>query len=818
MLVDMLAIPDATSGLSTSSRATSSSLAGGSFAETLAASTNRANTGNRSPLDFRFEASPDAKAAVTTASTTNSVLKTAVAAGSVTSLVAKSAKPDSKTQGGSANTNSHAGTTNSSALSDERADEKAPATVFPFHVQPIQLQPVRVPSIRSDVTAPQIASTLASLIVKAVPPSAQLGSVRGATPSSSNSNLSAADPTETDGTAPSSPSLIGGAKAAPSPANSVALPRISSASLLSNVVPASGQRLIPDTFGSSAPASAPTSESANLLVNPNNAASYFRSNSVTAHSSESDGLSRASTISELAAASAQTSAYSSDNLSPDFSLTPASGDAVNPANAENAGDTDDSRSVSASESWASEFQAEGLSEIPSLPPDLASPAAGLPLATPSSAAASVAAAQSTTSSVAADLAQSASGSHANESAVAPSPGDLASSQSMASAFANAGIRAAGLFDSREFDSQEIVSPSAGAKIKLEAVSGADGAQRIPSRPDSAPTSSSVSASRGATAEPPVTDLAAPASPDTSLTTFPGDPLAMGANLSANGTEISGFAAPGSSATATSAAADSRVSANLAAKANDPSIAADASAPASLFDGQRLTSSSASLAPLLAISPATSSASSLASSLATPAVASTHDAAGNAALVVPSPVPSGADPGTAGKSAASTELPLAHQMLDSAPVADVADPAIASAAHLTTDPAALQMHLGIHTSAFGNVEIHTVIEQSQVGVAIHGDRDLARWFSSEVGGLETGLKGQHLNLTGVDFSSNRSGVQTATGFQQGQPRQNFSQDSGTSAGAAPVAAAPGPLNESIYETESSPALPVFGPERRVSILA
>ena len=135
----------------------------------------------------------------------------------------------------------------------------------------------------------------------------------------------------------------------------------------------------------------------------------------------------------------------------------------------------------------------------------------------------------------------------------------------------------------------------------------------------------------------------------------------------------------------------------------------------------------------------------------------------------------------------------------------------------SDAAVLQMHMGVHTSAFGNVEIHTVVEQSQVGVSIHGDREVARWFNSEVGGLEAGLKSQHLNLTGVDFSSNRSGVQTATSFQQGQPRQNFSQNPGTNGGALPANAAKA---ESEPETETetvSVALSTGVTGTRVSIL-
>lgn len=164
---------------------------------------------------------------------------------------------------------------------------------------------------------------------------------------------------------------------------------------------------------------------------------------------------------------------------------------------------------------------------------------------------------------------------------------------------------------------------------------------------------------------------------------------------------------------------------------------------------------------------------------------------------PSSSPALERPGTA------AELPSAHQALDSAPIASPNEPAAMRGAQLPadspgSDAAVLQMHMGVHTSAFGNVEIHTVVEQSQVGVSIHGDREVARWFNSEVGGLEAGLKSQHLNLTGVDFSSNRSGVQTATSFQQGQPRQNFSQNPGTNGGALPANAAKA---ESEPETET-----------------
>jgi hypothetical protein len=133
--------------------------------------------------------------------------------------------------------------------------------------------------------------------------------------------------------------------------------------------------------------------------------------------------------------------------------------------------------------------------------------------------------------------------------------------------------------------------------------------------------------------------------------------------------------------------------------------------------------------------------------------------------------------------AAPALPQPHQMLDSAPSAPLTPPA----APLATDPsAAVQMHVGMRTDAFGAVEIHTVVQQSQIGITVHSDRDIARWFSSEVPGLEFGLNKSHLNLTAVDYGNGRSGVQTATGFQHGQPRQSFSQTPGSPYTALPEA--------------------------------
>jgi hypothetical protein len=182
---------------------------------------------------------------------------------------------------------------------------------------------------------------------------------------------------------------------------------------------------------------------------------------------------------------------------------------------------------------------------------------------------------------------------------------------------------------------------------------------------------------------------------------------------------------------------------------------------------------------------------------------------SATMTAPAP-PASAAPPQGGPNAAP-ELPKTHQMLDSAPPAPPPPPIapdLAAAAQMSA-----QMHLGIRTEAFGAVEIHTVVQQSQVGLTVHADRDIARWFSSEVPGLESGLNKNHLNLTAVDFDSGGSGVQTATSFQQGQPQQHFSERPGSQSAALPD-------GDTASESATADILPSdlsVGPEKtRVSI--
>jgi hypothetical protein len=198
-------------------------------------------------------------------------------------------------------------------------------------------------------------------------------------------------------------------------------------------------------------------------------------------------------------------------------------------------------------------------------------------------------------------------------------------------------------------------------------------------------------------------------------------------------------------------------------------------------------------PVLAIAPQVTAADKKSSFAGQPNIVALHEVAAAPGSDPSATLTSPATPASAPPLEVSSDdapaLPQAHQMLDGAPAAPITPPPApivpgsASDLQMAAQTNA-QMHVGVRTDAFGTVEIHTVVEQSQVGITVHSDRDISRWFSSEVPGLESGLNNNHLNLTGVNFDHGRSGVQTATSFQQGQPRQHFSQTPGSPSAALP----------------------------------
>jgi hypothetical protein len=83
-----------------------------------------------------------------------------------------------------------------------------------------------------------------------------------------------------------------------------------------------------------------------------------------------------------------------------------------------------------------------------------------------------------------------------------------------------------------------------------------------------------------------------------------------------------------------------------------------------------------------------------------------------------------------------------------------------------------MHVGIRTAAFGAVEIYTSVHHNQVGLTVHGEREMLHWFSSEVQNIESGLKDHHLHLTTMEMDKTGNGLHTATGSQEQNPERNF----------------------------------------------
>jgi len=156
----------------------------------------------------------------------------------------------------------------------------------------------------------------------------------------------------------------------------------------------------------------------------------------------------------------------------------------------------------------------------------------------------------------------------------------------------------------------------------------------------------------------------------------------------------------------------------------------------------------------------------------------------------------------------TQAVPTQQMLDSAPAGANAPPA----ARITTEPGgAMQMHVGIRTTAFGAVEIYTSVHQNQVGLAVHGEHGLAHWLRSEVPNIESGLKDHRLNLTILELDSGSTGLQTATGSDHRHPQRNFPTMSGWRNNVTLDQA-----NETEPIETTTPLLPWSG-ETRVSIL-
>lgn len=83
-----------------------------------------------------------------------------------------------------------------------------------------------------------------------------------------------------------------------------------------------------------------------------------------------------------------------------------------------------------------------------------------------------------------------------------------------------------------------------------------------------------------------------------------------------------------------------------------------------------------------------------------------------------------------------------------------------------------MHIGLRTLAFGSVEVHTVVRDSQVGLAVGSERgDLRTFLSAEVPGLQTTFQQHDLHFDNIRFLDHGPGFDMA--FSAGADSQSRS---------------------------------------------
>jgi hypothetical protein len=87
------------------------------------------------------------------------------------------------------------------------------------------------------------------------------------------------------------------------------------------------------------------------------------------------------------------------------------------------------------------------------------------------------------------------------------------------------------------------------------------------------------------------------------------------------------------------------------------------------------------------------------------------------------------------------------------------------ARLVAGVAQSEMHIGLRTQAFGSVEVHTVLRDSQVGLTVGSERgDLRTLLAPELSGLQSVFRQQDLRFDNIRFLESNAG--TMAGFSGG----------------------------------------------------
>jgi hypothetical protein len=108
------------------------------------------------------------------------------------------------------------------------------------------------------------------------------------------------------------------------------------------------------------------------------------------------------------------------------------------------------------------------------------------------------------------------------------------------------------------------------------------------------------------------------------------------------------------------------------------------------------------------------------------------------------------------------------------------------AQMVTHASQSEMHIGLNTSAFGAVDVHTVVHASEVGLTVGSEKgDLHSLLSNELPTIANSLQQQSMRLTQVSFhqGSGLSGNSSSGGGYQ-QQRFTSSPAQATSSSSSP----------------------------------
>jgi flagellar hook-length control protein FliK len=115
----------------------------------------------------------------------------------------------------------------------------------------------------------------------------------------------------------------------------------------------------------------------------------------------------------------------------------------------------------------------------------------------------------------------------------------------------------------------------------------------------------------------------------------------------------------------------------------------------------------------------------------------------------------------------------------------------------------EMHIGMNTSAFGTVEIHTVVHANEVGIQIGSEKgDLRSLLTNELPSIANNLQQQNLRLNPVNFHE-------GLGFSNHQSSGGDAQQRSFSSNSKPIPAASFAAESSSAEPSEPAAAPGLG---------